>query len=171
MASLVFEPHGGAAVVVAGVGGGDVVFCVVILCLSVLSMIIFAAASPGGERRRRRRSSSGPVFVGGRGCGCGGRSSGACVCGTYLSWSSPSTYGVEPAKASCGDRSPPANCTWSYAAAALLWKSVRLANFLPFFFFKKNERIITAPTLLVPSTTITTRHEEQITNCNEMELL
>uniref|UniRef100_A0A0E0CHC8 Uncharacterized protein n=1 Tax=Oryza meridionalis TaxID=40149 RepID=A0A0E0CHC8_9ORYZ len=89
MASLVFEPHGGAEVevAVAGVGGGDVVFCVVILCLSVLSMIIFAAASPGGggEQRRRRRSSSGPVFVGGRGCGCGGRSSGACVCGTYLS--------------------------------------------------------------------------------------
>jgi hypothetical protein len=27
------------------------------------------------------------VFVGGRGCGCGGCSAGAGVCGTYLSWS------------------------------------------------------------------------------------
>uniref|UniRef100_A0A0D9VDE0 Uncharacterized protein n=1 Tax=Leersia perrieri TaxID=77586 RepID=A0A0D9VDE0_9ORYZ len=83
MESLVFEPHlhGGAAV-----AGGDVVFCVVILCLCVLSMIIFAVAPShdGGEQRRRRRC-NGPVFVGGRGCGCGGCNSGAGVCGTYLS--------------------------------------------------------------------------------------
>ncbi|KAG8058415.1 hypothetical protein GUJ93_ZPchr0002g23358 [Zizania palustris] len=85
MASLVFEPHDAAAPV--GVGGGDMVFCVVILCLSALSMIIFAAASPGsgGERRRRLGRANGPVFVGGRGCACGGCSSGAGVCGTYLS--------------------------------------------------------------------------------------
>ncbi|XP_040377270.1 uncharacterized protein LOC121053631 [Oryza brachyantha] len=84
MASPVFEPHGGAAVAVAGVGGGDVAFCVVILCLSVLSMIIFAVSTDGGGRRRSGRA-NGPVFVGGRGCGCGGHRSGSCVCGTYLS--------------------------------------------------------------------------------------
>ncbi|XP_062223792.1 uncharacterized protein LOC133922456 [Phragmites australis] len=77
----------GGSVAVA-VGGGDVVFCVVILCLSVLSMIIFAAAaysSGGGEGKQRRGRANGPVFVGGRGCGCGGCRAGSGVCGTYLS--------------------------------------------------------------------------------------
>ncbi|CAL4970782.1 unnamed protein product [Urochloa decumbens] len=69
---MVFEPH----------AGGDVVFCVAIACLSILSMIIFAAA--GGEGKRRGRA-NGPVFVGGKGCGCGGCRAGAGVCGTYLS--------------------------------------------------------------------------------------
>ncbi|PUZ74543.1 hypothetical protein GQ55_1G073000 [Panicum hallii var. hallii] len=78
---VVFEPRAG--VVAAGVAGGDVVFCVAIACLSLLSMIIFAAAgsSAGGKRGR----TSGPVFVGGKGCGCGGCRAGAGVCGTYLS--------------------------------------------------------------------------------------
>ncbi|CAN6243458.1 unnamed protein product [Urochloa humidicola] len=71
---MVFEPHAGA--------GGDVVFYVAIACLSLLSMIIFAAA--GGEGKPPRRA-NGPVFVGGKGCGCGGCRAGAGVCGTYLS--------------------------------------------------------------------------------------
>ncbi|XP_062217288.1 uncharacterized protein LOC133917403 [Phragmites australis] len=81
--STVFEPHDGAA----AIAGGDVVFCAAILCLSVLSMIIFAAAaSPdGSEGKRRRGRAKGPVFVGGRGCGCGGCRAGTGVCGTYLS--------------------------------------------------------------------------------------
>ncbi|WVZ77474.1 hypothetical protein U9M48_025333 [Paspalum notatum var. saurae] len=79
---MVFEPHGGAG----AVAGGDVVFCAAILCLSLLSMIIFAAAGAGGggEGKKRGRA-NGPVFVGGRGCGCGGCRAGAGVCGTYLS--------------------------------------------------------------------------------------
>jgi hypothetical protein len=77
---MAFEPHDCAAVV----GGGDVAFFVVaILCLSVLSMIILAAAADGEGKLRRR--SNGPVFVGGKGCGCGGCRAGAGVCGTYLS--------------------------------------------------------------------------------------
>ena len=76
---MVLEPR-------AGVAGGDVVFCVAIACLSLLSMIIFAAASSssaaaGGGKRGR---AVGPVFVGGKGCGCGGCRAGAGVCGTYL---------------------------------------------------------------------------------------
>ncbi|OEL33225.1 hypothetical protein BAE44_0005755 [Dichanthelium oligosanthes] len=78
-----------AGVVAAGVGGGDVVFCVAIACLSILSMVIFAAAGPssdaGGEGTKRRGRANGPVFVGGKGCGCGGCSAGNGVCGTYLS--------------------------------------------------------------------------------------
>jgi len=77
---MVLEPR-------AGVAGGDVVFCVAIACLSLLSMIIFAAAgsssaAAGGGKRGR---AGGPVFVGGKGCGCGGCRAGAGVCGTYLS--------------------------------------------------------------------------------------
>jgi hypothetical protein len=87
MESAVFETIHDAAV---AVGGDDVVFCVVILCLSVLSLVIFAASSSAddGEGKRRRRSGSranGPVFIGGRGCACGGCRIGAGVCGTYLS--------------------------------------------------------------------------------------
>ncbi|RCV05004.1 hypothetical protein SETIT_1G047000v2 [Setaria italica] len=77
---MVFEPHAGAAV-----GGGDVVFCVAIALLSLLSMIIFAAAAGGEGKPRRSGRASGPVFVGGKGCGCGGCRAGAGVCGTYLS--------------------------------------------------------------------------------------
>ncbi|KAI4978224.1 uncharacterized protein LOC123402685 [Hordeum vulgare subsp. vulgare] len=89
MASVVIETHDAAAA-----GGGDVVFCVVILCMSVLSLVILAASSAvgcgdgAGEGRRRQRCGSrgnGPVFVGGRGCACGGCRAGAGVCGTYLS--------------------------------------------------------------------------------------
>lgn len=85
---MVFGPHAGA------VAGGDVVFCAAIVCLSLLSMVIFAAAGSSssgaagdeaGKPRRRGRRANGPVFVGGRGCGCGGCSAGAGVCGTYLS--------------------------------------------------------------------------------------
>ncbi|KAF7078602.1 hypothetical protein CFC21_083009 [Triticum aestivum] len=89
MASVVIETHDAAVV-----GGADVVFCVIILCMSVLSLVILAASSAvgsgdgEGEGKRRRRSGSrgnGPVFVGGRGCACGGCRAGAGVCGTYLS--------------------------------------------------------------------------------------
>ncbi|XP_044409308.1 uncharacterized protein [Triticum aestivum] len=89
MASVVIESHDSAVA-----GGGDVVFCVIILCMSVLSLVILAASSAVGsgdgeeEGRLRRRSASrgnGPVFVGGRGCACGGCRAGAGVCGTYLS--------------------------------------------------------------------------------------
>lgn len=89
MASMVIETHDAAVA-----GGGDVVFCVVILCMSVLSLVILAASSAvgsgdgEGEGKARRRSGSrgnGPVFVGGRGCACGGCRAGAGVCGTYLS--------------------------------------------------------------------------------------
>jgi len=88
---MVFEPHAGA------VAGGDVVFCAAIVCLSLLSMVIFAATAgsssssgaaeddQGMKPWRRGRRANGPVFVGGRGCGCGGCSAGAGVCGTYLS--------------------------------------------------------------------------------------
>lgn len=83
---MVFEPHAGT------VAGGDVVFCAAIVCLSLLSMIIFAASGSSGAgdgeegvKPRRRGRSNGPVFVGGRGCGCGGCGAGAGVCGTYLS--------------------------------------------------------------------------------------
>jgi hypothetical protein len=74
---MVFEPH-------AGAGGGDVVFCVAIALLTLLSTVIF------GEGKRPRRGgrgsgANGPVFVGGKGCGCGGCRAGAGVCGTYLS--------------------------------------------------------------------------------------
>ncbi|CAO2037559.1 unnamed protein product [Urochloa humidicola] len=76
--AMVFEPHAGA--------GGDAVFYVAIACLSLLSMIIFAAAAGGeGKPPRRGRRANGPVFVGGKGCGCGGCRAGAGVCGTYLS--------------------------------------------------------------------------------------
>ncbi|KAF8769635.1 hypothetical protein HU200_006234 [Digitaria exilis] len=77
---MVFELHAG------GVAGGDVVFYVAIECLSLLSMIIFAAAAGGEEgNKQRRRRANGPVFVGGKGCGCGGCLAGDGVCGTYLS--------------------------------------------------------------------------------------
>ncbi|KAG2656785.1 keratin-associated protein 5-1-like [Panicum virgatum] len=74
-----------SGVVAAGVAGGDVVFCVAIACLSLLSMIIFAAAgsSAGGGGGKRGRA-GGPVFVSGKGCGCGACRAGAGVCGTYL---------------------------------------------------------------------------------------
>jgi hypothetical protein len=77
---MVFEPH-------AGAGGGDVVFCVAIALLTLLSTVIFAAAGEGKRPRRGGRGSAanGPVFVGGKGCGCGGCRAGAGVCGTYLS--------------------------------------------------------------------------------------
>ncbi|KAF7089227.1 hypothetical protein CFC21_092244 [Triticum aestivum] len=88
MASVV-ETHDSAVA-----GGGDVVFCVIILFMSVLSLVILATSSAVGsgdgeeEGRQRQRSGSrgnGPVFVGGRGCACGGCRAGAGVCGTYLS--------------------------------------------------------------------------------------
>ncbi|KAF7084100.1 hypothetical protein CFC21_087787 [Triticum aestivum] len=83
MASVVIESHDSAVA-----GGGDVVFCVIILCMSVLSLVILAASSAVGSGDGEERSASrgnGPVFVGGRGCACGGCRAGAGVCGTYLS--------------------------------------------------------------------------------------
>ncbi|OAY79330.1 uncharacterized protein LOC109718654 [Ananas comosus] len=63
---------------------GDVIFCVIIVWLSIMSMIIFSSIDEP-IRSRRQGKIRGPVFIGGKGCGCGACAVGAGVCGTYLS--------------------------------------------------------------------------------------
>jgi hypothetical protein len=77
---MVFEPHTGAG------GDDDVMFCVTNALLTLLSTVIFTAAGEGKRPRWDGRGSTtnGSVFVGGKGCGCGGCRVGADVCSTYL---------------------------------------------------------------------------------------
>jgi hypothetical protein len=99
---MVFEPHTGAG------GDDNVMFCVTNALLTLLSTVIFTAAGEGKRPRwdgrgsttngsvfvggkgcgcggcRAAAAANGPVFVGGKGCGCGGCRVGTGVCSTYL---------------------------------------------------------------------------------------
>ncbi|KAI0488814.1 hypothetical protein KFK09_028653 [Dendrobium nobile] len=68
----------------ASIDSGEIMFYVVIIWLLVVSIIIFASFD-GDDQIYRRSKTTGPQFVGGKGCGCGGCQAGVGVCGTYLS--------------------------------------------------------------------------------------
>ncbi|KAI0492421.1 hypothetical protein KFK09_026693 [Dendrobium nobile] len=65
-------------------GTGDIIFLMIIMWLLIISMAIFTAIGDNSCSRRLSKM-AGLLFIGGKGCGCGGCRYGVGVCGTYLS--------------------------------------------------------------------------------------